>query len=477
MIKRQFIGRKIELNQLNACLNSKNATLAVCRGRRRIGKSTLIKHFATRHPFIELYGLAPRENLSNIDQLTHFGELLGLAFKLPAFKFDHWNVAFGALAQLTAKGRYIILLDEISWMGAKDKDFAAKLKGAWDTRFKNNSQLILVLCGSVTSWIDDNILNDKGFVGRISLTITLKELPLCDANQFWGKRHFVSAYEKLKLLCVTGGVPRYLEEINVKETAEQNLKRLCFTRSGLLFNEFDKIFKDIFGKRFAEYVSIVRLLVNGALELNEICQRLHIKPTGTFSKKLASLELAGFITRDYTHDLNSNKKSASKYRLSDNYLRFYLKYIEPKKELIEQGLYDTVHLENLKEWEVILGLQLQNLVLNNLSTIALKLKIPFESIVSAGPYFQKKTQRKAACQIDLLIRTKYTLYLCEIKYRKNIDTTVISEVLTKIEKLNYKKTLSIRPILIYAGELASSVTNSDFFDTTISLADLLEETS
>ncbi len=148
-------------------------------------------------------------------------------------KFDNWHQAFETLAGLTSKGPLIIFLDEISWMAGKDKDFVGKLKGVWDTKFKKNKQLLLILCGSVSSWIQDNILNDKGFMGRISLTLNLEELPLHEASKFWGSK-FIPSYEKFKILCVTGGVPRYLEEIQPKLTAEQNIKNLCFSQGGIL---------------------------------------------------------------------------------------------------------------------------------------------------------------------------------------------------------------------------------------------------
>ena len=145
-------------------------------------------------------------------------------------------------------------------MANGDKDFVGKLKGIWDTKFKKNNKLILVLCGSVSSWIEQNILNDKGFMGRISLSIELEEMPLYDCNKFWEKKG-VSSYDKFKLLSITGGIPRYLEEIQPHQTAEQNIKRMCFTKGGILLNEFEKIFADIFDKRAEDYKRIVKALV------------------------------------------------------------------------------------------------------------------------------------------------------------------------------------------------------------------------
>ncbi len=469
-----FIGRKKELEQLKEFKKRKVAGIIVCSGRRRIGKSTLIEHFGETTRFLEFYGLAPREQITNKDQLDHFGELLGLKFNLPSMKFDNWNQALSTLAELTSKGRVIIFLDEISWMAGKDKDFAAKLKGVWDTKFKKNPELILVLCGSVSSWIEENILQDKGFMGRISLTINLEEMPLYDANQFWGKR-LVSPYEKFKLLCVTGGVPRYLEEINPDQTAEENLKRMCFSKGGILVEEFEKIFNDIFSSRTDDYKKIIKLLTHGSVQQQELCHALEISPTGGFSKMLLALQQCGFISRDYVWNGNKKRSKIYQYRLKDNYLRFFLNYIEPKKNLIDQGLYQHLHLEELPEWEMMMGLQFENLVLNNLEALQRILHISPASILSASPYFQRKTKRTESCQIDLLIQTKYTLYICEIKFRKQITSTVMTDVKEKIKKLKIPKTMSVRPVLIYEGTLASTITSEHFFSHIIPFEKLLED--
>lgn len=476
-----FVGRKPELSELKEFSNRTTAGLAVVCGRRRIGKSTLIEYFAKDivkgRRFVELYGLAPREGIDNADQLRHFGELLGASFNLPAMHFAHWNEAFDTLASLTQKGGFVILLDEISWIAGSDEDFAGKLKGAWDTKFKKNPKLLLFLCGSVTSWIRDNILNDKGYVGRISLTLTLEELPLCDANEFFAKNELMSAHEKFKLLCVTGGVPRYLEEINPKLSAEENIKKLLYRKEAFLFLEFDKIFKDIFGKRAEDYKKIVKVLVASPLEPKQIAEKLGVSVTGAFSKRLDVLMTAGFIRRDFVWNLNGKETSISRYRLSDNYIRYYLKYVEPQKSKIEKDLFDEIHLDNLREWMTIMGLQFENLVHNNIKWVIKKLNIPFESIISVSPYFQNKTTKQESCQIDLLIHTKFTLYVCEIKFRRKIASTVIKEVLEKIQKLRYPKTLSVRPVLIYQGELAPQIQKDNFFSNLIAFEELLSQTS
>jgi len=460
-----FVGRDYELGILNQFKKRNTAGLIVCRGRRRIGKSTLIQEYGKKFKnFYEFYGLPPRENISNNNQLQHFGELMGACFKIPALRFDNWTDALVTLSELTSnKGRVLILLDEISWIGSGDKDFAGKLKGVWDTKFKKNKKLILVLCGSVTSWIDKNILNDKGFMGRVSLTLTLEELPLSHANQFWKKYKHISCYEKFKMLSITGGVPRYLEEIIASETAEENIKRMCFSFEGLLYSEFDKIFNDIFNKRSDTFRKIVKILVNGSVEPKDIALKLGKKPTGNLSELLSILVESGFVSRDFVWNLTGNQSRKSKYRLKDNYLRFYLKYIEPEKDKIQKGLFRNVFLENLKSWDTIMGLQIQNLVLNNLPSVLNELNIAPESVISASPYFQKKTLRSESTQIDLLIDTRYAVYICEIKYRKKIDYNVINEMEKKIDRLKNPKKKSVRTVLIYLGELTEGVRKSSAF--------------
>jgi AAA+ ATPase superfamily predicted ATPase len=467
-----FIGREKELEQLREFKKRKVAGIIVCSGRRRIGKSTLIEHFGEQTRFLEFYGLAPRDQISNKDQLDHFGELLGLKFKIPPLKFDNWNQALTTLAELTSEGRVIIFLDEISWMAGRDKDFAAKLKGIWDTKFKKNPELILVLCGSVSSWIQDNILNDKGFMGRVSLVVNLEEMPLYDANKFWGKRT-VSSFEKFKILCVTGGIPRYLEEIDPDKNAEQNIKRMCFSKGGILVEEFEKIFNDIFGSRAEDYKKIIQSLAQGSLDQKELCTKLGVTQTGGFSKTLLILQQCGFLVRDYVWNGKVKRSKLYRFRLKDNYLRFYLRYIEPKKELITQGLYHDLHLEDLSEWQTIMGLQFENLVLSNLYSIQRLLQISPASVLSASPYFQRKTARMKACQVDLLIQTKHTLYVCEIKFRKQIPLTVIDDVKEKISKMKVPKTITVRPVLIYEGELSSKIESENYFSDLIPFEKLL----
>ncbi len=474
-----FVGREREIELLESLFKKKTASLVLCRGRRRIGKSTLIQQFATSSKtFLEFQGLPPREGLKNTDQRGAFSEQLAAQTDIPALRLENWPDAFSLLAGVIRDEKTVILLDEISWLAGTDRDFAGHLKIAWDTRFKKLSRLVLVVCGSVSSWIDRNILNNTGFVGRVSLEMNLRELPLVHCNKFWGlKAGRVSSFEKLKLLSVTGGVPRYLEEIDPGLPAEDNIKRMCFSREGLLFSEFDRIFNDVFSRRAEIYTRIVGVLAEGRRSVSQICDELGVEKSGNISRYLQDLVASGFIAQDYSYSPGSSRRSRFTYfRLKDNYLRFYLKYIAPMKERVLQGLTEPLNLESFVEWDVITGYQFENLVLNNITSIFDKLSIAANTVVSASPYFQTRTKRRKACQIDLLIQTKHTLYVCEIQFRKTIAGTVISDVQDKIRTLKRPADMTVRPVLIYAGRLVAGVREEGYFDACIGFEDILSGT-
>ncbi len=472
-----FVGRKRELEQLNLLLQKQTASLVVVTGRRRIGKSRLIQEFGGSHQVYTFSGLPPTPQTTMKEQLREFGWQLGKALGEPAFKDDDWNDLFLRLANRTRTRRVIIFLDEISWMGSKDPQFLGKLKNAWDLEFKKNTQLILVLCGSVSSWIEKNILSSTGFVGRVSLTLKLGELPLVDCNSFWGRQsQKISAYEKLKILAVTGGIPKYLEEIQPSLSAEENIKNLCFSPGGFLFNEFDHIFTDIFAKRSEMYTRILEAIIKGHHEINRICDALKIEKSGAFSGYLDDLIQSGFLKRDFTWSPASQKASKlSHYRVSDNYVNFYLKYIVPLKEKIERGHFDQQSLLSLPGWEAIMGLQFENLVLSNRAAIFPLLNLRPDDIIYDNPFFQNKTVRQEACQIDYLIQTRMdSVYACEVKFSKHpIGVKIIGEMEEKLKRLRLPRYTSRRPVLIHVNGVSDELLESQYFSQIIDFSQLL----
>ncbi len=473
----KFVGRKKELAELNLLLKKKSASLVVIRGRRRIGKSRLIREFVKEKESWTFSGLPPIPGITKQRQIDSFCSQISENLKMPTLQAKDWNECFSFLGKQSQGRKIVVVLDEISWMGSEDEDFQGHLKNAWDNHFSANPDLIMILCGSVSSWIEKNILRSTGFVGRISIDMQLEELSISESQEFWGiQKDRISSYEKFKVLSVTGGIPKYLEEIIPSQTAEENIKRMCFQSNGLLFREYEQIFSDLFSKKYKTYSKIVKTLSEQPLVLDDICKDLNIKKGGATSEYLHNLSLAGFIAEDATWGFNRKKLSRlKKFRLRDNYIRFYLKYIEPNYEKISKDLFASGSSFPLSGWEAIMGLQFENMVINNLKGLCKILNIDTQDIVMAGPFFQRKTDRQMGCQIDLLIQTRHnTLYLCEVKFSaKEIGVSVIKEVEKKIESLSVPKSYSIRPVLIHVNEVSESVREREIFSHIVNFSDFL----
>jgi AAA+ ATPase superfamily predicted ATPase len=309
--------------------------------------------------------------------------------------------------------------------------------------------------------------------------MTLEELPLYDCNQFWSVvKDDVSAYEKFKILSVTGGVPKYLEEIQSNLSAEENIKNLCFNKAGLLFNEFEQIFNDIFSSRSKAYKHIMQCIADNHYEYLEIYGKLEVEKSGLISEYLDELAKSGFIRREYTWHINNGKQSKlSRYCIKDNYLRFYLKCIAPNHNKIERDSYNNKSLALLPGWDGIMGLQFENLVLNNRETIQKILNIKPEDIIYDNPYFQKQTARQEACQIDYLIQTRFdTLYVCEVKFSKYpIKKEVVFEVQEKARKLKVPRNISRRAVLIHVNGVSEELIDCQYFSNIINFGQLLDK--
>lgn len=474
----KFIGRETEMLRLKGLLSGRSASLIVIRGRRRIGKSRLLAEFGKEIKSYFFSGNPPAPKTSAQSQRDVFVQQLERN-GIPGVHAGDWGNIFWHLSKHTQKGRVLIVFDEISWMGGKDPEFLGHLKTAWDMYLSKNPHLILALCGSISSWIEKNILSNTGFLGRIVMDMVLEELPLDACNAFWHpKAARISNYEKFKVLSVTGGVPFYLERLKPHLTAEQNIQELCFTKGGLLVREFDEIFSDLFARKKASHKELVTSLANGPKELTQVCKALGKSQGGIYSQYLDELIKAGFIRREYTWDLQSGQYGKlSRYRLSDNYLRFYLKYIAPRRHKIEQGKMPESILNALPNWESVMGLQFENLVTHNYASLWQMLHIAAGDVIMDGPFFQNTTTKQLGCQIDYMIQTKFqTLYLCEIKFKKGrIDSSILDEVEEKRKRIKTPRNFSMRPVLIHVNGVDESVIEAGYFDTIIDFGELLKK--
>ncbi|HCC24710.1 MAG TPA: ATPase, partial [Holosporales bacterium] len=242
----------------------------------------------------------------------------------------------------------------------------------------------------------------------------------------------------------------------------------------ILVEEFSQIFSDLFLRDSPFYKKIVETLISGPKEREEIGRILRIGSAGgRLSEYLQELELAGFITRDHTWKIASGADSKlRKYRLSDNYIRFYLKYIDKNLSKINRNSFHFKSLTSLAEWDTIMGFQFENLVLNNRPLIHKALNIQADEIISENPFYQHKTARTPGCQIDYLIQTKFgSLYVCEIKFSKSaINGSVIQEVQKKIDNLKRPKGYSCRPVLIHVNGVTNHVIEEEYFASIIDVS-------
>ena len=219
-------------------------------------------------------------------------------------------------------------------------------------------------------------------------------------------------------------------------------------------------------------------LPDGPKELVQICKELGKSLGGIFSKHLDELVKAGFVKRDFTWDLKNGKEGKlSRYRLSDNYLRFYLKYIAPNRSNIEKESFSTL-ITQLPGWEGIMGLQFENLVVHNRQN-SLEDIGNFSRRNSDGrSIFSKPYDKQAGCQIDYMIQTRFhTLYVCEIKFSKNpIGSKIIEEMEKKRKNLKVPRNFSIRPVLIHVNGVEESVLDERYFDKIIDFGELFSGT-
>lgn len=472
-----FIGRKFELERLQDLYNKKKPNLVVIKGRRRIGKSRLISELVKttdNQKFWSFAGLAPQEGISPQEQRDTFARQLSSMLKIPPMIFEDWSDAFEYLSLHINPGD-IILFDEISWMGSKDPTFIPKLKLWWD---KQKMHMMLVFCGSVSTWIEENILKSTAFFGRVNLTLSIEPLSIPESAEFLRKIGMqLSYYDMYKLLSIVGGVPWYLEQFNPKLTADENIKKLAFEKSSLLVDEFNRIFHDLFNGKGATYQKILNNLKDGAKTLSEIRTAIGFSHSGTLSQMMDHLIVAGFVIKQSLWSFKTAKPlKQSLYRISDPYMRFYLKIIEPNLEAILSSEFDQIPLSTMPGFDIHMGLQLEALLLQNRVLIQRKLGISPMDIVRNGPYRQTKTTTQQGCQIDYLIQTKTnSLFICEFKFKKReISSEIISDMQKKIAALKAPKGFAKVPVLFHLSGVSDVVATSSYFYRIIDIVDFLE---
>jgi len=465
-----FLGRAAELALLEEKYDSPRSELVVIYGRRRIGKSRLVQQFAVNKPSLQFEAL---EGARTPEQLRHFVRSLKRQVQDPlleSFSSRSWDEAFTFLNERVLpqrKGKQIVFLDEFQWMAAGRGKLVSLIKYFWDNHWKKRS-VLLILCGSISSFMVDKVVRSNALYGRISLEICLRGLPPREAKLLFQKKR--SKDEVLRYLLIFGGVPRYLEEVDLNKSFEQNLSRLCFSPGGFFVGEFERIFYSQF-REHQTYLRIVRLLERGILSLDQISRKLRLPSGGGLKRYLRNLEHAEILGCYQPFGRGSNAKD-KKYVVVDEYLAFYFKYIAPNLKAIASGLgknlLSKIAAGSLKSW---LGLAFERFCLKHAGALAEAMGFG-DQVLDASPYFQRTDEQ---FQIDLLYRrSDRVITLCEVKYHEApVETKIIPEVERKCRLLSVPRGYTLERALISVHGQSPSLADTHYFHHSLTLDHIL----
>ncbi|KPA16360.1 ATPase (AAA+ superfamily) [Candidatus Magnetomorum sp. HK-1] len=458
-----FIGRKNELNLLSQLIDSETSNIGVIYGRRRIGKSELIrKAFENKQVFI-FEGLENRPKQEQIDsfifQLSYMANQ-----QFNSKKVTSWREAFILLYETLKNQPVHIVLDEFQWMANYRSEIVAELKMVWDLYISKIKSITLILCGSIASFMTTKVIKSNALYGRADLIIHLKGFLLSDTKKMLKNRGIDEIIDAQILL---GGVPKYLDLIKDKTSIYRGLEELAFTETGYLTDEYDRIFVSHFGKN-PEYERIIKTLAAKPYGLyrKQIAENAGVDLGGGLTLHLKNLEYAGFISST-TPFHKSFKSRLLKYRLSDAYLRFFFAFILPNMKRIKSGIQKSLfqQISQSSAFYNWMGRSFEYLCMDHAEKISELLG--FSGIeFNFGPYFNSKTTDNKGFQVDILFdRKDNVITLCEAKYSINpTGVDVIKEVEQKVlilEKQFHRKT--IQKVLISKSGATKDLLATGYF--------------
>ncbi len=404
---RRVIGREKQLELLNNALNSDQSELIAIYGRRRVGKTFLIRETYKKQMVFEVSGIPDG---SYADQLANFYNVL--CSKKSNFSNrdipKNWLEAFLMLTEyldgLKRKEKLVIFIDEFPWMYTQRSKFVQLFGHFWNSYCTKRDDLIVVVCGSAASFMVNRVINDpKGLHNRITIPIRLLPFNLYETELFLkSKRVHLDRYSYLQLYMAIGGIPHYLEKIQPGDSVPVAIDRLCFQDNGILVNEFNQVFVSLFDAS-DNHMRIVETLASSqnGISRMELVKKTKINSGGTLTTVLSELRESGFISEYRPY---SNKKKEVLYRLTDEYSIFYLKYIKNNKGRSWKTLYTS---RSYASWS---GFAFETLCLKHTRQIVKCLGI-------SGINAHSSSWRNPNAQIDLLIdRSDRTINICEMKF-------------------------------------------------------------
>jgi AAA+ ATPase superfamily predicted ATPase len=440
----KFIGREHELLELTELYHSKESKLAVLYGRRRVGKSCLINHFMRDKKHLRFEGLEQGRTKAQLAQFMFDLSNQVNDELLKQVKVQSWEPVLDYLTKFFSQNneKYILFLDEFQWLAANQSKLVSILKKYWD-QYWSKQNVMLILCGSVCSYMVKKVISSKALYGRINWEQSLQPLDPTESYQLLDKKRGIG--EIFKYIQILGGIPKYLKEINARKSFDQNINSLLFTRSGVLLNDYSKIFYSQF-KEYRTYENIVRYLRDQPKTLEEIALKLKMPSGGGVKVYLDNLEKAFFVTSYIPYNKQPHSK-LKKYKLTDEYLRFYFKYVEPNIRLITANRTRNLFSQLVKPfWSSWLGFAFENFCLKNAMYLAEIMGFE-DHVIQWGPYFQRDDE---GFQIDLIyLRNDRVLTLCEIKYyEKEVPITVVHEVKRKCDLIDVPRGYTLETALI-----------------------------
>ncbi len=425
-----IIGRKEELEILNAALKSRRPELIVMYGRRRIGKTYLVREAYRnyiRFEFSGTYQATFKEQLKNFDNA-----LAERKFRVK--KSASWIDAFHQLGRymntVRSSRKKVIFIDEFPWLDTRRSGFLRAFDYFWNSYVSKRNDVVVVVCGSAASYMIKHIIRSKGGLhNRLTQQIRLSPFNLAETEQML-KRNGIrySRYEILQLYMATGGVPHYLEMLKPGESVAQTIDRLCFSKNGFLRAEFTSVFASLF-EQYDNHESIMRTLakVRKGMTRNAILKNTKMNSGGTLTQALEELEQSGFIEKYLPYQ---GVKDAI-YRLTDEYSLFYIRFIEGTKP---GGKQPWMKIQGQQAYKIWAGFGYETICLKHLEQIKEALRIGGIT-ATYGSWLEKNGTHGA--QIDLLIdRDDNVINVCEIKFwngRFLLDKKYAGEIASKVD--------------------------------------------
>jgi AAA+ ATPase superfamily predicted ATPase len=409
----KIFGRQEEIATLLSLKKSKKSEFVAVYGRRRVGKTFLVRNVFGEAFSFQLSGVARvglKQHLANFHNALLRLDLADPPKSPPRDWFDAFNRLGLALEKLNAPKK-IVFLDELPWLDTPQSSFIPALEYFWNSWASARNDVLLIVCGSAASWIINKLINDRGGLhNRVTERIFLKPFTLSETEVFLrAKGCAFDRYQLLELYMVMGGIPFYLEKIQANRSVAQNVDRLFFTEGGQLSGEYVNLYRSLFN-RYEKHTSVVEAMSQKAkgLTRKEILDITKLPNGGSTTSVLDELEQSGFLRRYLP--FGKGKRDAL-YQLMDPFTLFYLSFVKDSKAQ-SKGAW-LAQLDSPK-WQAWSGYAFESVCWYHVDAIKKHLGI-------SGVYTETSTWRSLktgqGAQIDLLIdRKDRVINICEIKF-------------------------------------------------------------